>query len=76
MLQVGEAETTKDAMAKTEQVRIPIELGRDGRLVAAALGVPFTQYVEDVLRQAIKRDLPKVKTFLDKRMKETDGKDN
>jgi hypothetical protein len=44
---------------KTVQVRIPADLGSDVAIVAAALDKTVPEYVEDVLRAAVARDLPR-----------------
>lgn len=44
---------------KTAQIRVPIPLVGDIALIAAAMGKSVPEYVEDILRAAVARDLPK-----------------
>ncbi len=53
------ADTLTLMARKTVQVRIPADLGGDVALVAAALDKTVPQYVEDVLRAAVAKDLPR-----------------
>ncbi len=52
---------------KTIQVRIPIELGSDVSLVAAALGKSVPEWVAEVLRSAVNHNMPRVKKIVDER---------
>jgi predicted transcriptional regulator len=44
---------------KTVQVRIPADLGGDVAIVAAALDKTVPEYVEDAVRAAVAKDLPR-----------------
>jgi hypothetical protein len=52
---------------KTEQIRIPVDLANDARIVASALGTSLPQYVTDLVQQAVRRDLPKAAKIVSKR---------
>jgi hypothetical protein len=56
------------AKTKTEQVRLPVELMKDVRFAAAALEEQPNAYVARVVREALRRDLPKAQRTLAKRI--------
>ena len=49
---------TAEVMKKTSQVRIAEDLADDLAIVATSLRTTVSQYVEDVLRAAVARDIP------------------
>ena len=55
------------APVKTEQVRIPLDLMRDVRATAPVLGESASDYVARVLRDAVRRDMPRAARELTKR---------
>ena len=43
----------------TEQVRIPVSLAEDGRIVASALGMSWPEYATKILGDAVHKDMAK-----------------
>ncbi len=52
---------------KTEQPRLPVDLMQDVRAVAPALGETPNEYIARVVREALKKDIPRAAKALAKR---------
>jgi peptidase E len=68
---------TVSGMAKkqTEQVRLPADLMANVRATAPVLGESATAYVARVVREALKRDMPKAAKELTRRSQQTGAKE-
>lgn len=74
LLQEVPVSATIARMAKTEQVRIPVDLAENARIVAASMGISMPEYVSDVVRAAVSRDLPKAAKIVARKAAEQTGK--
>lgn len=54
-------------MPKTEQVRIPIDVVENARMVASAFKQSVPEYVTEIVQAALARDLPKAAKILAER---------
>lgn len=58
---------TLTVMKKTEQVRLPVELLKDVRSTSSVLGESPNDYIARVVREALRRDMPRAAKMLTKR---------
>lgn len=63
-------------MKKTEQVRLPVELMRDVRSTSSVFDEAPNEYIERIVREALKRDMPKAAKLLTKRAEQADASDD
>jgi hypothetical protein len=60
---------------KTEQVRLPADLMENVRMTCSAFGEAANEYVARVVREALRRDMPKAAKIIAKRAAEQGGKE-
>lgn len=58
---------TLSGMKKTEQVRLPVELLKDVRSTSSVLGESSNDYIARVVREALRKDMPRAAKLLTKR---------
>lgn len=63
----GQFVTTLAVMKKTEQVRLPVDLMKDVRSTSSVLGESANDYVARVVREALRKDMPRAAKILTKR---------
>jgi hypothetical protein len=61
-------------MAKTIQVRLPAELVEDAALCARAFGESTPAYVARLVRDAVRRDLPRAAKLINKRAEQAESR--
>lgn len=64
------------SMGKTVQVRLPADLYRDASLCAGAFDEAIIEYINRVVREATRRDLPRAAKIVTKRAEQADARDS